>query len=149
MQWCMLEEKGCSSFCCELRHIVASRLDLPLAVAKSGDVAQVAFIHRPSQSMVPRDALAHMAAKAGGTPETSLPPAGEPLAGLVQCFGAVLSFYSAYHSLWPPELVVSCSIRSKDQTACATVCSHQYVDAVLRRDEVPRRIVSVGGKPAA
>ncbi|CAK0787724.1 hypothetical protein CVIRNUC_010946 [Coccomyxa viridis] len=37
---------------------------------------QVALIHKPSQSMIPGDAVAHMAAKAGGTPEISLPPAG-------------------------------------------------------------------------
>ena len=79
----------------------------------------MALIHTPSQSMIPGDAVAHMAAKAGGTPETSLPPAGEPVARIVSCDWAVLSLCSL------AALVVSYSARCKDKTACATAYAHQ------------------------
>ena len=71
--------------------------------------------------MIPGDAFAHMAAKAGGTPETSLPPAGEPVARVVSCDWAVLLLCS----LEALELVASYNARCKDETACATAYAHQ------------------------
>ena len=49
------------------------------ACAELAGVLQVALVHKPSQTLIPGDTFAHMAAKQGQPPETSLPPSREPL----------------------------------------------------------------------
>ena len=66
-----------------------------------------------------------MAAKAGGTPEISLPPAGEALAKIVSCNQAVLLLCPL------AALVVSYSARCKNKTACATVYAHIHAASNL------------------
>ena len=43
-----------------------------------GSALQVAFIHKPSKSLLTADVISHMAFKKGEGPKPSLPPSGEP-----------------------------------------------------------------------
>lgn len=84
---------------------------------------QVALIHKPSQSLITADTIAHMAAEVGGAPKPSLPPSSESLCPY-NCCPAVSSFNLA------ASMEVD-SFQSMMFEACCCVLSHACVTTML------------------